>query len=305
MRQQAGNETIPILRDERAICFHTRAKLASEVDLEAGKFAIVDVIEWRTRAFAGNPDLQCGPGTGAVCALQCSAAAKNRTDNGNQERGRARQSHTFFLVLPFGPGLAPGHCLIARARGKLAILISRWRSLREAHIRAPRIAENGVASETDMLKALEAVNGPDGRTPLPRSGAIAGLTIRGDKAYLAIAIDPKRSMELEPMREAAEAAVKRVRGIGERQRDAHVGAPARERAAPQPSPAPGPRAEAARARREIPGIKRIVAVASGKGGVGKSTLAANLALGLAAGGLARRAARCRHLRPLGAAAFRR
>ncbi len=139
-----------------------------------------------------------------------------------------------------------------------------------------------MASEADVLKALEAVNGPDGKTPLPRSGAIAGLTVRGDKAYLAIAIDPKRSMELEGMRAAAEQAIKSVRGIAgavvtlTSERPQGSGAPA--------APAPGPRAQAARAQREIPGIRRIIAVASGKGGVGKSTLAANLALGLAAEG---------------------
>ena len=142
-----------------------------------------------------------------------------------------------------------------------------------------------MASEADILKALEAVNGPDGKTPLPRSGAIAGLTVRGDKAYLAIAIDPKRSMELETMRAAAEQAVTSVSGIAgaivtlTSERPQGSAAPAQGAAR-----APGPRAQAARAQRDIPGITRIIAVASGKGGVGKSTLAANLALGLAAEG---------------------
>ena len=140
-----------------------------------------------------------------------------------------------------------------------------------------------MVSEKDILAALERVPGPDGKTPLPQSGAIAGLTTVGGKVYLSISIDPARSMTLEPMRRTAEGVLKQLPGVEGATvtltSEVTKGAP---RAAPPA--APGPKAAAATRQTSIPGIERIIAVASGKGGVGKSTTAANLALGLAARG---------------------
>jgi ATP-binding protein involved in chromosome partitioning len=145
-----------------------------------------------------------------------------------------------------------------------------------------------MPTKDQIIAVLEHVPGPDGTTPLPRSGALSDIAITNGRVAFSIAIDPARSAELEPMRLAAERAVKTIPAVDTAlitltaEREARE--PGRAAAASGHRPLggrPGP----ARARAPIVGVGQVIAVASGKGGVGKSTTTANLALALAGEGL--------------------
>ncbi|MEY8841122.1 Mrp/NBP35 family ATP-binding protein [Cribrihabitans sp. XS_ASV171] len=129
-----------------------------------------------------------------------------------------------------------------------------------------------------VLANLKKITDPISGQDIVAAGVVRALNVEGGIVRFVLEIDPKHTDLYNPIRDVAEEAASSVSGV---ERVSAMMTAHSDKAPPDLKPKAKPQPQGPQA---VPGVDRIVAVASGKGGVGKSTVAANLACALAAEG---------------------
>lgn len=124
-----------------------------------------------------------------------------------------------------------------------------------------------VLDRDTVLKALQVVVDPDLHKDIVTLGFVKDLVLDGNRVALTIELTTPACPVKEQMREQAAAAVRSLPGVAEV--DVQMTANVRSVSMPETGRTP------------LPGVKNVIAVGAGKGGVGKTTVAVNLALALA------------------------
>jgi ATP-binding protein involved in chromosome partitioning len=118
-----------------------------------------------------------------------------------------------------------------------------------------------------VLNALRVVVDPDIRKDIVSLGFVKDVAVAGSRVSFTIELTTPACPVKDQMRDQAAAAVRALPGVG----DVEVKLTANVRSASAPETGRPP----------LPGVKNVIAVGAGKGGVGKTTVAVNLALSLA------------------------
>ena len=145
-------------------------------------------------------------------------------------------------------------------------------------------------TKEQVLAALADVVDPDSGRTVISADLISGVVVRDGNVGFALEVDPAEGAAKEPLRKACEVAVERLPGVLSVTAVLTAERPATDRGQNHAhghghGHAQGGRGQAAGQAQQgselLPGVKSVIAIASGKGGVGKSTTAVNIAAAMA------------------------
>jgi ATP-binding protein involved in chromosome partitioning len=129
-------------------------------------------------------------------------------------------------------------------------------------------------TQQQVLETLHDIQAPGARVSLVEAGAVRNIEVDGGTVRVELAVQAPQPSTAGEVRATVEAAIARLEGVETVEVKVHPLLATMDTRQPAPEPPPT-------WADKIPGVRHVIAVASGKGGVGKSTVSANLALALA------------------------